>query len=193
VAKRYGMVIDLERCTGCQTCTVACKVENGIEAGSGMRVETVGGAHRDTPAGRYPELSMHYLPIACMHCVEPPCRDACPAEAIYQRSDGLVLIDEEKCNGCQECIEACPYQALIYDAERALVRKCNLCLERIDQGFQPFCAVCCGDEAIFFGNLADPASPVSQMVAERRAYVLRPELATRPAIHYCPPIGPRQD
>ena len=193
MAKRYGLVIDLERCTGCQTCAIACKVENGIEIGSGMRVETVGGAHRDTPAGEYPRLSMYFLPIACMHCAKPPCRDACPTEAIYQRSDGLVLIDEEKCNGCQECIAACPYQALVYNAERAVVCKCNLCLERIDQGFQPFCAVCCGDEAIFLGNLADPASQVSQMVAQRRAYSLRPELATGPAIHYCPPIGPRRD
>jgi Fe-S-cluster-containing dehydrogenase component len=109
VAKRYGMVIDLERCTGCQTCTVACKVENGIEVGSGIRVETVGGAHRDTPAGEYPRLIMYFLAIACMHCAKPPCRDVCPTEAIDQRADGVVLIDEEKCNGCQECIAACPY------------------------------------------------------------------------------------
>ena len=192
MAKRYGLVIDLERCTGCHTCTIACKVENNMEVGSGIRVETIGGGHLDTPAGKYPQLSMHYLPTACMHCAEPPCRDACPTEAIYQRPDGLVLIDEEKCNGCQECIAACPYQALVYDAERAVVRKCNLCLERIDRGFQPFCALCCGDNAIFFGDLSDPQSKVSKLIAQRSAYTLKPELATGPAIHYCPVTSRRQ-
>jgi len=192
VAKRYGLVIDLERCTGCHTCTVACKVENKIEVGSGIRVETVGGGHRDAPAGKYPQLSMHYLPMTCMHCAQPPCRDVCPTEAINQRPDGVVLIDEGKCNGCQECMTACPYQALVYDAERVVVRKCNLCLERIDQGFQPFCAVCCGDEAIFFGDLSDPQSKVSKLIAERSAYTLNPELATVPAIYYCPPYNRRQ-
>ena len=187
MAKRYGLVIDLERCTGCQTCTIACKVEQRMEVGSGIRVETVGGPHRDTPAGKYPDLSMYYLPIACMHCDQPPCRDACPTEAIYQRPDGIVLINEEKCNGCQECLPACPYQALVYDPERDVVRKCSLCFERLDQSFEPFCALCCGDQAIFWGDVADPESQVSQLIAQRNAYILKPELATGPAIHYCPP------
>ncbi|GAF79535.1 unnamed protein product, partial [marine sediment metagenome] len=151
MAKRYGLVIDLERCTGCDTCTIACKVENKMEVGSGVRVETVEGTHRDSPAGKYPDLSIYYLPIACMHCDQPPCRDACHAEAIYQRPDGIVLIDEEKCDGCQECLPACPYQALVYDPDRNVVRKCNLCFERLDQGFEPFCALCCGVDAIFYG------------------------------------------
>ncbi len=70
--KRYGMVIDLERCTGCRACTVACKIENSMEHGTGIRVETVGGAKQDTPGGEYPELSMGFLPVACMHCERPP-------------------------------------------------------------------------------------------------------------------------
>lgn len=192
MVKRYGLVIDLERCIGCNTCTVACKVENGMEVGSGIRVETVGGAHRDTPAGSYPELSMHYLPVACMHCDRPPCRDACPTEAIYQRPDGIVLIDVQKCDGCQECLPACPYQALVYDPDKDVVRKCNLCFERLDEGFEPFCVLCCGDQAIFYGDLADPKSQVSQLIAQRTAYTLKPELAVGPAIHYCPPKTRRQ-
>ena len=192
VAKRYGLVIDLERCIGCHTCTIACKVENSIEVGSGIRVETAGGAHPDSPAGKYPQLSMYYLPVACMHCDQLPCRDACPIGAIYQRPDGIVLIDEQRCDGCQECLAACPYQALVYDPERAVVRKCNLCFERLDQGFEPFCALCCGTEAIFFGDLADPKSKVSQLIAQRSAYTLKPESGTGPGIHYCPPRSPRQ-
>jgi len=187
VAKRYGLVVDLERCTGCQTCTVACKVQNCMEVGSGMRVDTVGGAHRDTPSGEYPDLSMYFLPIACMHCDQPPCRDACPTEAIYQRPDGVVLIDKEKCNGCQECLPACPYQALVHDSEGEVARKCDLCVDRIDQGYEPFCVTCCGYEALFFGDLADPKSKVALLADQRVAYTLQPELATGPAVQYCPP------
>lgn len=192
MAKRYGLVIDLERCTGCDTCTIACKVENKMEVGSGVRVETVEGTHRDSPVGKYPDLSIYYLPIACMQCDQPPCRDACHAEAIYQRPDGIVLIDEEKCDGCQECLPACPYQALVYDPDRNVVRKCNLCFERLDQGFEPFCALCCGYQAIFWGDLADPESEVSQLIAQRSAYILKPEEETGPAIYYCPPKERRQ-
>jgi Fe-S-cluster-containing dehydrogenase component len=192
VAKRHGLVIDLERCTGCDTCTIACKVENKIEVGSGVRVETVGDTNRDNPAGKHPDLNVYYLPIICMHCDQPPCREACTTEAIYQRPDGIVLIDEEKCDGCQECLSACPYQALVFDADSKVMRKCNLCFERLDQGFEPFCALCCGNEAIFWGDLTDPQSGVSQLIAQRSAYTLKPEEKTGPAIYYCHPKEKRQ-
>ena len=192
MAKRYGLVIDLERCTGCDTCTIACKVENNMEAISGMRVETVAGSNLETPLGTLPNLSMYYLPIACMHCDQPPCRDACRLEAIYQRPDGIVLIDEEKCDGCQECLPACPYQALVYDPDRNVVRKCSLCFERLDQGFEPFCALCCSYQAIFWGDLADRESGVSQLIVQRSAYILKPEEKGGPAVYYCPPKERRQ-
>ena len=192
MAKRYGLVIDLERCTGCDTCTIACKVENKMEVGSGMRVETVGDTNRDNPLGKHPDLNIYYLPITCMHCDQPPCHDACHAEAIYQRPDGIVLINEEKCDGCQECLSACPYQALVYDPDMKVVRKCNLCFERLDQGFEPFCALCCGKQAIFWGDLADTESGVSKLIAQRSAYTLKPEEETGPAIYYCPPKERRQ-
>ncbi len=190
--KRYGMVIDLERCTGCRACTVACKIENGMEQGTGIRVETVGGAMRDTPRGEYPELSMGFLPVACMHCERPPCRDACPTQAIYQRSDGAVLIDESLCNGCQECLAACPYDALVYDEGKALVRKCSLCSARLEQGLDPYCSVCCGYGAIFFGDLGDPQSTVSQLASRGGVYTLKPESKTGPAICYLPVKSPRR-
>jgi molybdopterin-containing oxidoreductase family iron-sulfur binding subunit len=180
MAKRYGLVIDLERCIGCHTCRIACKVENNINTGSGIRVETVGGPHRDTPLGKFP----------CMHCAKPPCVDACPLEAIYKREDGIVLVDEEKCNGCQACIPACPYDALIYNPERDIVQKCSLCAQRIDQGLEPFCVLCCETEAMFFGDLDDPASEVSQIILRKGAYILHPEKGTNPAIYYCPVCKP---
>ena len=192
MVRRYGLVIDLERCIGCQTCTVACKAEHGIEIGSGIRVETIGGPHQDTPGGIYPNLSMHYLPIPCMHCDEPPCFDACPSGAISKRLDGIVLIDEEKCDGCQMCMSACPYEALIFDSDRSIARKCNLCYERLDEGFEPFCVLCCGVDAISYGDILDPASEVSKLVSRRNAYPLKPDRGTGPAIWYCAPQPPRR-
>lgn len=186
MANKYGLVIDLERCIGCHTCTIACKLENSMEKGSGIRVETIGGPHRDTPGGEYPNLSMHFLPVPCMHCDEPPCLDACPLEAIFKREDGIVLVDEEKCDGCQTCLPACPYGVLIFDDEKEIVRKCTLCAHRVDEGVEPFCVTCCETEAIYFGDLKDTASLPSKVIGDRGAKPLKPEAGTKPAIYYCP-------
>ena len=190
MTKRYGLLIDLERCTGCGTCTIACKVEHGIEVGSGIRVETVGGAHPDTPLGTYPNLRMHYLPIPCMHCEHVPCRDACLVDAIHRRDDGIVLLDIGRCTGCEECIPACPYGALFFDQDKKIAHKCDLCFQRLSAGFGPFCVLCCPEEAIQYGDISDPNSEVSRLIAARNTYILKPELATGPAIHYCPPKRP---
>ena len=189
MAERYGLVIDLDRCAGCLTCTVACQMEHGLDHVSGIRVETVGGAGRDTPKGSYPGLSMYYLPTPCMHCGEAPCIPSCPTEAIYQRRDGIVLINEELCNGCEQCLEVCPYGVLVYVPEKDSVWKCTLCYHRVDQGLEPFCALCCEMEAIFFGDVGDASSRVSDLISQREAYVLKPELGTTPAMFYCPPRG----
>lgn len=188
MSKRYGLVIDLERCLGCQTCRIACKAENDLQTGSGIRVDTVGGAHPNTPKGKYPNLSMYYLPVPCMHCAEPACVDACSFEAIYQRDDGIVALKEENCTGCQACVDACPYGALTYDPERDVVRKCTLCQHRLDEGLEPFCVHCCEDEAIFFGDFNDPESEVSKLILQKGAYVLNPEAGTAPGVYYLPAV-----
>lgn len=191
MTKRYGLVIDLERCIGCHTCTMACKMEHGIEVGSGIRVETVGGPHRDTPAGTFPDFSMYYLPIACMHCADPPCREACAAGAIVQREDGIVFVDESQCNGCRECLAVCPYAALIFDEERQIARKCDLCRKRLDEGFEPFCIVCCPEEAIRIGDLNDRSGALVRAIQERDGYTIKPERNTGAAVYYLPPLPRR--
>ncbi len=193
MATRYGLVIDLERCIGCQACTIACKVQNNTDSVSGIRVETVGGPHQDTPGGTFPNLVMHYLPVPCMHCSQPPCLDACPTGALFKRSDGIVLLDETKCDGCLECSDACPYEALKRNPDNSMVHKCNLCFDRLDEGFEPFCALCCGVEAIYWGDVENPESRVSQLISERNAYALKPEAGTGPGIRYCPPKEPRKN
>ncbi|MFH1140802.1 MAG: 4Fe-4S dicluster domain-containing protein [Chloroflexota bacterium] len=189
MAKRFGLVIDQERCIGCHACTVACKLENGIETGSWTHVETVGGAEMDTASGTFPHLSMYYTLRFCMHCANPPCLDACPTEAIYKRDDGIVLIDAEKCNGCLACVPVCPYNALTYNEGSGVVEKCTLCSHRIDQGLEPFCVLCCEGNAMLFGDLEDPDSAASRLVTERQGQVLEPDMGTRPAVYFCPPLA----
>ncbi|MFC1945803.1 4Fe-4S dicluster domain-containing protein [Chloroflexota bacterium] len=186
ISVQYGLAFDLERCIGCSTCIIACKSENGRESGSGIRVETIGGHHRDTPAGRHPELTMHFLPVPCMHCEKPSCADVCPVSAISKREDGIVLVDSDECTGCQACIDACPYGAIIFDEEDNTVWKCTLCASRIDGGLEPFCQFCCEGEAIYFGNLLDTQSSIARVITERKAIALKSEAGTGPSVYYCP-------
>lgn len=187
MSKRLGLVIDLERCIGCETCSVACKIENNPTSGLWIRVQTVGGERKDTPYGQYPDLKMDFLPRLCLHCEYPPCVEVCPTEALWRREDGLVLLEQEKCNGCQACLVACPYQAITYSIETGVVEKCNLCRHRLDEGLEPFCVICCEGQAIHFGNLDDPTSEVAYLVATRVTFTLMPDAGTGPAVFYCPP------
>src|SRR5574341_178976 len=102
---RWGMVVDLGRCVGCQTCTLACKMENGLPPGTLWRTVL------DVESGEYPAVRRTFVPLTCMPCAEPPCRDACPTTATKVRPDGIVWIDSALCIGCGSCVVACPYEA----------------------------------------------------------------------------------
>ncbi len=108
--KRYGMIIDLNRCIGCRSCAVVCKMHNSIPPGTWwQRVETIGSNEHMVPTGDYPDISMVFLPVLCMHCEDAPCVKVCPVGATWQREDGVVLVDYERCVGCRYCMTACPY------------------------------------------------------------------------------------
>ena len=198
---RYGMVIDLRRCIGCDTCTIACKATNatsrGIMWNRVLKYET----------GKYPDSKLNFLPITCMHCQEPECEKVCPTGATTRREDGIVIVDRDKCIGCRYCMVACPYAARYFfdesrtyypqyttayekmkqeDRELGTVQKCDFCLERVEQGLQPACVVACPTSARFFGDLDDPDSEVSRLIQERNGFVLNPELGTSPSVHYLP-------
>ena len=189
--KRLGLVIDQERCIGCEACSVACGIENS-PTGRGIRVETENMARKDTPEGRFPELRMTFLPRLCNHCTEPPCVDACPLGAIEKREHGPVVLDQEKCDGCQACMEVCPFDAILYNREIDKAEKCNFCVHRIDRGLEPFCVICCEGQAIHFGDLNDPASLVSRLVAAKETFQLNPDAGTDPSVYYCPPMKRRR-
>ncbi len=188
--KQLGLVIDQERCIGCEACTVACKNENRGSVGF-IRVKTEHASRKDIPHGTFPNVCMTFMPLVCNHCDNPPCAEACPIEAIQKRSDGIVVLDQDLCDGCQSCLDACPYHAITFDAENDLAEKCNLCRHRIEAELEPFCVVCCEGQAIYYGDLGNPNSAAGRLASSEAAFSLMPELATGPTICYRPPEEPR--
>jgi len=162
-------------------------VENNPTATPWIWVETLGGGQKDTPIGQYPDLKMEFMPHLCMHCANAACIEVCYSGALWKREDGLVLLDKEKCDGCEACVAACPYGAIVYSSKTELVEKCDLCAHRIDQGLEPFCVVCCEGQAMHFGDLNNPASEVSRLVADRNTFTQMHKAGTSPSVFYCPP------
>ena len=149
--------------------------------------------HSALPIPGAPAQTVHF-PRSCLHCETPACVTVCPTGASYKRADdGIVLVDADKCIGCQLCSWACPYGAREYSATRGTMQKCTLCVDRIynetleEIDRQPACVMACPTRARHFGDLGDAESAVSKLVAERGGYALMPELGYAPVNKYLPP------
>jgi len=201
--KKLGLVIDLDLCVGCHACATACKEWN---TGGHMAPLPDFNAYGDDAWGVWfnrihsfeegegdGARTVHF-PKSCLHCEEPACVTVCPTGASYKRAeDGIVLVNESLCIGCKLCSWACPYGAREFDADAGVMKKCTLCIDRIynanlaPEERQPACVMVCPTKARFFGDLGDPNSEVSELVAARAGADLMPELGYRPVNKYLPP------
>lgn len=148
---QYGFFFDQSRCIGCNACTVSCKQWHDLPPGpqKWMRVH-------QWEKGAFPNTRVHFLAISCYHCRKPVCLKACPNGAIYKEEKyGAVLIDPLRCKGTRKCWQACPYGAIVFPSDEpgALAGKCNMCLDRLEEGKKPICVLSCSLRALEFGPL----------------------------------------
>jgi Fe-S-cluster-containing dehydrogenase component len=189
---KYGLAVDVEKCTGCYSCFLACKDEyvgNDYppvsaaqpEAGhTWMRVDEI-------EHGTGNKVKVDYVPVPCQHCAEAPCILPNNEGAVYRRADGIVILDPVKAKGRKDIVGSCPYGAIFWNEASNLPQKCNLCAHMVDAGEKTVrCAETCPTEALVFGDLDDPNSKISQMLKAKADKVedFKPELNTKPVMKY---------
>jgi menaquinone reductase, iron-sulfur cluster-binding subunit len=220
---RWGIVIDLAKCTACQACVVACQTENNVpcvppdEALRGRNISWI--SVLPVVEGEYPRVKMRLQPMPCVHCDDPPCIKVCPARATGMGRDGIVRQSFARCIGCRYCTNACPYtrrmfnwakpefpgeqtEALNPDVSvrpKGVVEKCTMCHHRLQKGrdearaggrpltardYTPACVDSCPARAMYFGDLDDVDSPVTQLARSPRAFRPLEELGTKPKVIY---------
>ncbi len=207
---RYAMAFDPAKCArqpNCTKCIAACHHAHNVPAMPDPRHEIRWIAK--VPFGQpfrghldeYSPLRAAPAIVLCNHCDDPPCVRVCPTQATFQRDDGIVAMDWHRCIGCRYCMAACPYGArsfdwldprpYVHDANpdfptrtKGVVEKCTFCSERLATGRPPACVESCPEKALVFGNIADPNSPIRQLLASRHHIRRKPELGTGPEVYY---------
>jgi len=179
---KLAFVIDCDRCIGCKGCQVACKLQNTVALGPGRnKVCTIG------PSGVFPNLQMYFLTAMCQQCAEPACVEVCPTGACWKDpEDGVIKIDRSMCMGCGSCMRACPYDCIKSNKELRVADKCDICASLREKGDTPACVRNCSASALKFGDLDDPESEVSRLLAETdpdHIHSLR-ETGTQPSVRY---------
>ena len=189
---QYGFFIDISKCTGCKTCQVACKDMNNLEVGRNFRrvSEYAGGTWKEVHGAWQQDVFAYYVSISCNHCAKPACVEVCPKGALAKRADnGLVLIDQEKCIGCRDCEDACPYGAPQYNRASRRMTKCDGCQDRLAAGGQPSCVDACPQRAIEFGEIGElqrahgtlaAVAPLADAALTKPSLVIKPPRKARP-------------
>jgi Fe-S-cluster-containing dehydrogenase component len=183
MAKKYGMIMDVTRCNGCYNCFLACRDEFYGNDYPGYSVaQPFSGQHWvkviEKERGQYPKVKVAYTVIPCMHCENAPCIEASLNEAVYQRPDGIVIIDPTKAQGQKQIVDACPYRVIYWNEEKNIPQKCTFCAHLLDQGWkEPRCVEACPTKALVFGDVNDPDSEISKIIAAAKGKleILHPE------------------
>lgn len=209
-AKRWGMVVDMSRCSSecAGDCITACHTIHNVPSIPGEEHEVMW-LFFEPYKNAFPEQSRglkepgkgKYL-LLCNHCDDPPCVRACPTQATFKRkSDGIVMMDYHRCIGCRFCMAACPYGSRSFNfrdprpfikeitpdfptRRKGVVEKCNFCQERLETGRPPACVEACREGVLTFGDLDDPESEVSRILARRPHMRRKPGLGTSPSVFY---------
>ncbi|MBX9579409.1 MAG: 4Fe-4S dicluster domain-containing protein [Gemmataceae bacterium] len=211
----FAYALNLSICIGCRKCAEACHVENNHDRPSHQSYIRVfemqkGGIDFEKGDATYshpvPAKDKYYMPVQCQQCENPPCVTACPIEATWQESDGIVVVDYYWCIGCRYCEAACPYHARRFNWEKpqvpaaevnpnqsylsnrvrpqGVMEKCTFCLHRTREGRLPACLEACPTGARVFGNVLDPDSEIRWVLENKRVFVLKEELGTKPRFYY---------
>ncbi len=197
---QWAMVIDIEKCIGCRRCLNACKRENDVPEDEGLnrtwleRYQLAADGSLEVTFISQTNLAAtvvegesdrgFFVPKLCNQCANPPCVSVCPVNATFAASDGVILMDNQRCIGCKYCAVACPYGARFLHPETEVVDKCTFCYHRITQGLPPACVGACPTRARSFGDLKDVDDPVRQRLVEEALQVIKPSLGTRPRVFY---------
>jgi Fe-S-cluster-containing dehydrogenase component len=178
---QWAMIIDLNRCIGCQSCVIACKNQSKTTTGNFntkiLSVET----------GRYPAARIVYTPVQCNHCDNPPCVAACPVGATFKLANGIVVTDWDKCQADGACVAKCPYGARSQDPRYGnKADKCDFCLDRLNQGLEPACVESCPAKARIFGDTNRPLGEFAAYLKQSGLKTRKAGYKTGPQIHYLP-------
>jgi len=155
IPKQFGFVIDLSKCIGCRGCEMACQSEHHLFDTRRRKI---------IPLANHQESVFSYLSMSCNHCANPACISVCPNRCFQKRRDGIVLHNPQKCDGCKSCVGACPFGAPVYNQKTGKIDKCNLCIDRLDQGLEPTCISSCISKALQVINLSDSDNNFSKAI-----------------------------
>ncbi|MBP2651276.1 MAG: bthL 3 [Firmicutes bacterium] len=187
---RYSMLIDVDKCTSCYNCFLACKDEHCGRDSMPIAKPQPENGHAwiriiDKERGQYPKIKVSSTPVTCMHCDDAPCIAQAQNGAVYQRNDGIVIIDPEKSKNQHNLVETCPYDAIFWNDAEKIPQKCTMCAHLLDQGWkEPRCVVACPTGALVFGDIDDSTSEIAKLMAQSNLETYRPEIGAKPAVKY---------
>jgi Fe-S-cluster-containing dehydrogenase component len=187
---RYGMIIDITKCTGCYNCFLSCRDEfAGNDNGSYAAAQPMSGMNWmrliEKERGQYPKVKVSYTPVTCMQCENAGCIKVAQNNAVYRRPDGIVIIDPIKAKGQKQIVTGCPYRVIEWNEEKQVPQKCIFCAHMLDKGEKvPRCVESCPTGALIFGDLDDPKSEIAKLMASGNTEALHPEFGLKEKVKY---------